>query len=520
MGCSNSAKSFNVASFAAIWWLMDPDNSSVFFCSTTSKMLKKRGWAEIQKINQAIGGHGHFVNSQTIWQSKQGDDRHAIFGKAVADGDVAKAAADIQGIHTARQMLVLDEAEAISPAIWTAAKNLYAYPDDVGGEFIMVAMANPRSRLSQFGRFVEPENGYDSVGVDTEEWIGKPQIDGRKTFVIRFDFLKSPNMIEGREVSKHLPKKSRIQAQMTTLKLTGGENNPDFWCYSRGFPPPEGLCNTVFTESLLNMHDAYGKHQFTGNNFKIIGALDPAYGGGDRAALRFAAFGEISGNKMGIEWMVPKDLGVDITSKEPIRYQLVNQCKKHCQNVEYRGQKYTCDPANFGIDTTGDAGTADIAQREWSPSIIRICFSESPSDDPCSSEDERPASEVYLNRRVEMYYRSRSAMMAGQLRGLDKDTASELCTLEEKVSNKDGTVVRKTSIQSKKEYKLKYQKSPDWADCGVMITEVARIKGFTIAAVGLTATREGSINEMVKKANAVYENISYSPDNLEYEETV
>lgn len=518
MGCSNSSKSYNVASFAALWWLADPDNSSVFFCSTTSKMLKKRGWAEIQKFNQAIGGFGNFVNSQTVWQSKQGDDRHAIFGKAVADGDMAKAAADIQGVHTKRQMLVLDEAEAIPPAIWTAAKNLYSYPDDVGGEFLMVAMANPRSRLSQFGRYTEPEGGYDSVSVDTDEWIGKPQIDGKKTFVIRFDFLKSPNLIEGKEVSKHLPKAARIKAQMTTLKLTGGENNPDFWCYSRGFPPPEGLNNTVFTESLLTMHDAYGKHQFTGSKFKIIGALDPAYGGGDRPALRFAALGEIGGNKMGIEWMYPIILSIDVTSKDPVRYQLVNQCKKHCANVEYRGQRYVCAPENFGIDTTGDAGTADIAQREWSPNIIRICFSESPSEDPCSAEDERPAKDVYLNKRVEMYYRTRSALMSGQLRGVDRDTASELCTLEELVSKKDGTVFRKTSIQSKKEYKLKFQKSPDFADCGVEITEVARIKGFTIAAIGLTAIKEGEINVIVKLANAVYEDIDYSRDNLELEE--
>src|SRR6516165_6560017 len=44
-GCSNSSKTFNVASFAALWWLAEPEESSVMFISTTRESLRKRGWA-------------------------------------------------------------------------------------------------------------------------------------------------------------------------------------------------------------------------------------------------------------------------------------------------------------------------------------------------------------------------------------------------------------------------------------------------------------------------------------------
>lgn len=511
-GCSNSCKTFNSAGFAAVWWLADPTNSSVIFCSTTMKMLRKRGWAEIRSFNNVIdriGGYGNFVDSRTLWQAEQGDDKHAIFGKAVCEGDTNKAAADIQGIHTKRQLIVIDEAEAVPAAIWKACANLYGYCVDVGGEFVLMALANARRRLSQFGRFIEPEGGWNSVSVDSDDWFSKPQMDGKRAIVLRFDFRKSPNVVEGKMVSRHLPSKHRVEGRLAALKARGGENDPDHWAYDLGFPAPEGLTKTVFTETLIAKHDGYGKHKFTGVNFRIIGAFDQAFGGGDRPALRFAALGEIDGGKMGIEWMEAIILYVDATSAEPVRYQLKTKLQEHCESVKYRNQTYRCLPEDFAIDCTGDGGLADICQQEWSNKINRIMFSASASDTPVSHEDERSAKEAFLNKRVEMYFRTRDALIAGQLKGIDKDTADELCNLEELVEKADGTVRPRKTLQSKKEYKLKYQVSPDLSDCGVMLTEVARLKGFMLAAVGFTTQRQGAINAMVAKTQAVYDEDTY-----------
>jgi hypothetical protein len=511
-GCSGSCKTHNVTGFAVTWWLANPEESSVILCSTTMKSLRKRAWSELQSYENALhetngGPFGNLVNSQTVWQFKQGDDLHAIFGMAVQEGNIDKTAANIQGIHTKRQMVVIDEAEAVPTAIWKACANLYSYPIDAGGEFILVALANARSRLSQFGRFIEPENGWDSVSVDTDEWESKPQLDGKAALVLRFDFRKSPNVIENRMVSRHLPTKSRVTTRLKALKDRGAENDPDHWAFDLGFPPPEGLSKTVFTETMLIKHKCYDRHQFTGENFRITGGFDPAYGGGDRPALRFAAYGEIGVGKMGIELMDPILLFTDATSTDPIRYQLVYQIKKHCANVSYRGQLYTCQPEDFGIDCSGDGGVGDIAQQEWSPKIIRIQFGASPSDEPCSHEDQRSAKDVYKNKRVEMYFRTRNAAMAGQLRGVDKDTAEELCTLEYDDSKP------KVVMQEKRDYKLKFTKSPDLADSAVMITEVCRTKGFRVIETGHTVDRDVEIEKLVASSQAVYEDINYSADN-------
>ena len=76
-GCSNSGKTFGVASFAALWWMCSPYESSVTLVSTSKGSLRQRGWAEIQRIYSRLGIEkiGNFVDSQMTWQVERGDTR-------------------------------------------------------------------------------------------------------------------------------------------------------------------------------------------------------------------------------------------------------------------------------------------------------------------------------------------------------------------------------------------------------------------------------------------------------------
>ena len=511
-GCAGSAKTRNFAGYACAWWLCNPEDSSVIFCSTTVKSLRKRGWAEVQNFHTSIPGPriGNFVDSRMMWQAVKGDDKHAIVGIAVEEGGTTKVADNIKGIHTRRQMIVIDEATAIPTAIFDAATNMHSYPE----EFILAVLGNPRSRLDEMGKFCEPLNGWHTVGVETEEWETKPQMDGQTGIVIRFDAERSPNIVEGRIVSKHLPTKEKVEARRKALS---SENDPMYWSNDRGFWPPEGTVKTIFSETAIIKHGGSGRHTFSGNGFQIIGAFDPARVGGDRRALRFAALGEIEGGGWGIEWMNPIIIPVNAKSTNPIDYQIVEQVRRECEKVTWRGQStYSCPPENLGIDATGGgADLCDIFERIWSPEIIRIVFSGSASDDACSLEDVRPASEVYKNKRAEMYFRSRNALNSEQLKGIDNETAKELCSLEFDDSKPLITMV------SKSDYKLLFGKSPDLADSGVMLLEVARHKGFRLTAVGQTVHRGREWEKIVEKTQDVYDsNSQYGEEELAYDDAV
>lgn len=506
-GAAGSAKTHNWIGFAVIWWLCAPEMSSVTLVSTSIKSLRRRGWAQVQKCFTLPPGDriGNFVDSRMLWQAVKGDDKHAIIGKAVEEGSLHKVADDIKGVHTRRQMVIVDEANAVPEAIWEAITNLYSYPR----EFILVALANPRDRLTKFSRFIEPLNGWTSVDVNTEEWEGKPQKEygNLPVKVIRFDAEKSPNIVEGKLVSKHLPTREKVEA----AKARGGGETPSYWTNFRGFPPPEGLNKTVFSESALITNDAFGKHVFTGEKFLMIGFFDPAFGGGDRPALRFAKMGVLESGKWGIEVGKPIILPINPTSTNPVHFQLAEQLRRQCEKIEWGQVVYSCLPENIGIDATGEGGgLCDIVQRTWSPRIVRVEFGSRASEDSTSLEDIRPACEVYENKSVEMWFRSRDAVNAGQLKGIDAETSVELTN---RLFDDSG---KRIKLQKKKDYKEMFGKSPDLADTIVGIVEVARLRGFRIAAVGQTVARLQDWSQMFRQVQEVHATADYSEED-EYE---
>ncbi len=513
----NSAKTHNWTGFAVNWWLCYPEQSSVMFVSTSIKSLRRRAWAQVQKLFTSVPGDriGNFVDSKMMWQARKGDDKHAIIGKAVEEGSTHRVADDIKGVHTKRQMVIVDEANSVPEAIWEAITNLYSYPK----EFILVALANPRDRLSKFSRFIEPLDGWTSVDVNTEEWEGKPQKEygNLPVKVIRFDAEKSPNIVEGKIVSKHLPTKEKVEA----AKASGGGETPSYWTNFRGFPPPEGLSKTVFSESALTMNHAFSNFTFTGSNFRIVGAFDPAFGGGDRPALRFAKLGMISETKWGIEVGKPIILPINAHSTNPVHFQLAEQLRRECEKVKWGDVEYACLPENLAVDATGEGGgLCDIIQRTWSPNIIRVEFGGAASEDSASLEDVRPANEVYDNKSCEMWFRSRDALNAGQLRGIDHETGIEFCN---RLFDDSG---KRTKLQKKnndgkdgktKGYKQMYGKSCDLADTVAMILEVARRKGFKLAAVGKTVARIQEWSQYFKAVQEVHATADYAEDEDDYE---
>ena len=449
-GCAASGKTYTSALYAMVWWLSDPMHSTVLLASTTAKMIRKRSWANIQQFfRNAENFPGNLVDSKTCLQAVKGDDLNAIFGLAVLDGATSKAVANIQGVHSERILVIIDEATDVPVAAFEAASNL----SKGCREFQMLAIGNPHSRLDEHGRFSEPVDGWDSIDLNTLEW---KTMRGR---CLRFDGMHSPNVIAGKTIYEFLITPEQVrQAQDWE-----GDESPRFWKYTRGMWAPSGICKTVLSETMCEKYNARGVHTFS-SRFSMVAGLDPAFGG-DRCVLRFARYGDLNSGLMGVEFTETIIIPIDASSSEPVHFQIARQVKDYCVS---RGVL----PSDLAIDATGEGGgLCDIISREWSPSIRRIEFGGRASGKRVSLEDKRLSHEAYANRVTELWFSVREWLMRNQLRGMDAETIIEFTQRmfdDEK---------RKIKVERKIDMRARTGRSPDLADAAALIIEVARQKG-------------------------------------------
>lgn len=501
-GCSSSSKTRNISGFAVNWWMAAPMVSGVIICSTTIKAMRRRIWQEVQSAYQKLPPprYGNFVDSKMIWQNTRGDDKHAIMGIAVEDGSKEKIADNIKGFHPDRLLVIIDEATAVPDAIMDAATNLWAYPR----EFCLFMLANPRNRLDQFGKFIEPLNGWSSVDVDTEEWETVPKCDGQTGICVRFDAHKSPNITSGRIVSRHLPTSAKVKA---ASEKAGSENDPAYWSNNRGFPPPEGIEMTVFSESLLLQGHAFDTGTiFTGPTIMIAG-FDPSFSqGGDRAPFSPARVGPTRDGFI-IQFLPIELVNLNAnTGQKPITYQL-------SEGEQLLAEKHKVKPSNIVNDATmAGGGVCDVADREWARGQLgRVQSQERASEKPVSYEDTRPGSEVYHNKIAEMWFQAKEFVQASMVRGLDRESAAELCAR----IYEPGSNLRKIKLEAKKDMKLRIGKSPDLADARILTLEAARRLGIEIKPQGYTAEHVEDFTKEVEKAEDAWTKDEFSPSNEE-----
>ncbi len=514
-GCAAAGKSFSSGIFAMLWWLVAPNESSVVLTSTTGKMVRKRVWPVIQELYHGCkkipespvlryGFPGNMVDSKTSLQASKGDDKHGIYAIAVRDGSTQKAVAEIQGVHSKRMLIIIDEATDTPEAIFESLSNLRKGCDN----FHLLVIGNPISHLDPHGMCCEPEEGWDKVNVDDDWWktAGVPKWEIDPGICLHFDGLKSPNVKLGHKKFNGIFTAEDLER---VRKIESGEESINFWKFTRGFWPPEGVCQTLFSEAMCERQDVRGKHTFI-SKATLLAALDPAFGG-DRCTLKFGTMGDIDqSGKLGITMKETVEINPKAKSKFEVDYQIAHRAIEECKS---RGVTPDC----FALDATGiGRGVAAIIIQEWSSEILKVEFSAAASKRPASSEDSRPSCDVYDRKVTELWCVVREFIKAGQLKGLTRADIKELCSREYEV------VSRKYSLNTKEKCRQILGFSPDNADCISILCELARHKGMTPLYKGLAPTRNDSFFKVAKETNSVYENedasdnpsspIDYDPD--------
>jgi hypothetical protein len=451
------------AVLAASFFLADPDNTSVSLTSTSKQAMGGRVWGVLRDLHSEARDPDtgrpfswHLINSQKTIQRERGDEKFNISCFAVETGELLKSIDKIKGRHTPRMFLIVDEANSTPDAIF------HTIPNMIKGvrELVILIIGNALSYFDNHGRACEPMSGWPSITIDDTRWQTKGVPEWRMPggLCCHYDGEKSPNVLAKKTIYPHI-----FSYENWIEDAKWGENSIHYWSQTRGFWPPEGMVNTVFSDPLIARCDGTGFLGFVANRVTYA-FLDPAFGG-DRCVLLLADVGETDAGLMGIQLRQPLYIEPKVHNEAERDYQIAREVIEQCKA---EGVK----PAQFGSDATGiGRGVHAIIAGEWSPEIQRVEWGGRASEEPSSQADGRPAHEVYDNRVTELWFRCREFLEAGQLKGLGTETVKQFCSREY------AKLGRRYKLSTKPECKAKLGYSPDEADAAAGLCWVALRNG-------------------------------------------
>lgn len=472
MGHASASKTFTCAAWYLLDWWTDPANTALILTSDTVPSLRKRLWTDIKTLKERtpIVMPGRVVDSKGMILFNDNDEKNAIHCVA---GESSNAQSKIQGIHTKRVRLLIDEADnPFSKSVWGAMVNLMA-----SGDFKCSALANPVDKYSEYGQHCEPAAGWATINPDTDHvWRSKAGWNVR-----RLDGLRSPNVLLGEDKYPYLLTNQAIK----TIQASRGVNSPYWWIYVRAFFPPVGTVRQIFTPEILGItHEPIVWY----SEVKEIAACDSAFEGGDRCVLYFGRMGKMAKDptQFAVEasdYVEIKRLNPHITITQDFGDQIIDLCKSRGVN-----------PEDFAIDcTTIGLGLSDYIRAKWSMSCIPVQFGKAPSEMRITKEDTMKANERFHNFVTELWFSAREWCRLGLV--YIKDSPAVLFSQLE-ARNYEEYGKGKILIESKSEMKTRIKESPDHGDAFCLLIHIARIR--STGAMPATFKEKAKSNDPLK----------------------
>lgn len=479
MGHASASKTFTCAAWFLLDWWQASSETALIITSDTIASMNRRIWSDIKTLlsKTSVGMPGILVDSKRIIQHSAMDQKNAIAGVAAESDD---AQSKIQGIHTKRVRVLVDEADnKLSKSIWGALSNLGA-----SGDMKVVALANPVDRLGEFGMHCEPMNGWGSINPELDdEW------DSRLGWhVLRLDGMKSPNILAGKDIFPFLLTNKGVE----DIRTQKGELSPEWWSYVRAWYPPSGSIQSIFTNEIIELSRKRIDWHAT---CTPIAACDPAFEGGDNCCVILGRMGRLASNpnKTAVEANKFITIKRKDTSK-PVSIDFGDQIIAILNNAEVK-------PENFAIDCTGNAlGMSDYIQHSMQSKILAVNFGGSPTEMMITTEDTRKASDRFDRFVSELWYVAREWMKLGLLsvinspRNLSVQLEGRLYELM--------SASQKIRVETKAKMKERNLGSPDEGDCLCLLVHLARSRSKSyLPGLGQQGKKFDPLKRFKKQAN-------------------
>lgn len=453
MGHGSASKTFTCAAWFLLDWWTYPDETALVITSDTIDSMKRRIWSDMKTLwsRCKVPMGGILVDSKRVILYSPLDYKNAISGIAAESND---AQSKIQGLHTKRVRVIIDEADnKLSGSIWGALHNL-----GTSGNLKFVALANPADKTGEFGRFCEPVNGFRSINPEQDfEWTGRTG-----GHVLRLDGLRSPNLLAGKNVFPFLLSVDAVEK----MRANGQDKTKEWWSYIRAWYPPEGSISNIFTSDII---EKCRKRILWYAGTQAIAACDPAFEGGDVCTLFFGRMGRLAEDNKKTGVQVDEFITINRQDEsKPITIDFGDQIIAH---LKRRGVK----PGNFAIDCTGNAlGLSDYIKHAWGMEVVGVNFGGSATEMKLTAEDTVKASDRYDRFVSELWYTAREWCKLGAVGFIDPPR--ELTTQLESRLYELVISSQKIKIETKLKMKERGLTSPDYGDAFCLMIHLARLR--------------------------------------------
>lgn len=455
-GHAAAAKSHTFAHIATAEWICSAHNTAVIMTSTHIDGLKRRIFQyvfdAVRKNEPKIELATRRFPTPMVYRPGVEDEKNVIQGIATNKGD--DSVSRIQGVHTDRVMVIIDEAAGTPKAIFDAAANLRT-----GTSFFrLVSLMNPEDLTSVAANWAEPVDGWKSVNIETDKWWHT-----RKGGVaIHFSWPRSPNFVAGRTVYKYLINEEDVRDIIQKY----GEDSPQYYTFALGWFPPDGLSGYVFSQNIIEQ--AGSEYDYRMPPVRLA-SVDPAFEGGDQAAMAIAEYDPNTGHTKIVDVVdIKGTVGAGITLDQATAQNVVNVC---------RGYDVASD--SVIVDTTGGGrGVWNYLQTMLGADVQSCMFGGAATDRQLRPDDSGPCKSMFVNYVTEMWWAAREFCVSGLVHGMDARRFEKLC--EDLTSRRYFMSAgdRKIQVEPKREMKKRLGRSPDQGDAFVLLFELLRRKGI------------------------------------------
>jgi hypothetical protein len=497
IGHSRGSKTYFFSHLALLDYLCSPHNTATTMTTTKFDALKTRMWGDMMRAVESIENPALVNTIRHLFKitntsnelklsnagASRGDDKFMIQGVATDSAD--KSAGKIRGQHADRRRILVDEAQDVASAIYMAFANATSAPDFVG-----VLLTNPVEKLSDFGNWCKPKDGWGSVHDTDLMW----ETETPGGVCLHLDGLQSPNITEGKTLFPFL----LTQDYVDFIRNKFGEGSIEWWCFIRGFFPPDGTVSRVWPSATIEAALKANEFDFPPQG---VASLDPAYEHDD-CVLTLGLLGRLRDGRPCIRATSQhKILTVEGPGKPLKDRQIADQVKAMCIQGGV-------PPENYIQDTTGNGRSVYALLSEgWSPKIHKLEYGGSATDRPLRLNDPKPAEEQVKYFISELWFRASYLAADGMLCGLkncDPKTIEDLHARRYTLKQ-DGD--RKLMIaESKDEMKKRLGRSPDGGDSYMQMGELMVRKGLLgdvyIGGKGTGLSRWDACKKLAIKASS------------------